>query len=164
MRLNLSSIIEVPGGSVPFACNLETDKLGFPSVKAYPTKPHAEGRVFNEAGILHLVGTLTAEMLCICDRCGAECESTKEMALNVIIVEENPDDDPSLFTLEGNEIDLSEILSTCLILDMETKFLCKEDCKGLCPKCGKNLNLGPCGCRKSLDPRFAVLEQLLDKS
>ena len=163
MRLNLSSIIEVPGGVVPFSCELETDNLDFPSVKAYLSRPRAEGRVFNEAGILHLEGTLTAEMLCICDRCGEEFESTKEMALNVIIVEENPDDDPSLFTLEGNEIDLSEILSTCLILDMETKFLCKEDCKGLCPTCGKNLNLGPCGCRKPIDPRFAVLEQLLDK-
>ena len=39
----------------------------------------------------------------------------------------------------------------------------EEDCKGLCSTCGKNLNLGPCGCRKQIDPRFAVLEQLLDK-
>ena len=49
------------------------------------------------------------------------------------------------------------------ILDMDMKFLCREDCKGLCSTCGKNLNLGPCGCRKEIDPRFAVLEQLLDK-
>ena len=55
------------------------------------------------------------------------------------------------------------ILSTLFILDMDSKFLCREDCKGLCPKCGKNLNLGPCGCGKETDPRFAVLEQLLDK-
>ena len=64
---------------------------------------------------------------------------------------------------EGDEIDLDEILSTCFVLDMETKFLCREDCKGLCDRCGSNLNLGPCGCRKQIDPRFAVLEQLLDK-
>ena len=62
-----------------------------------------------------------------------------------------------------NFVNDHEVLSTCFILDMETKFLCKEDCKGLCPSCGKNLNLGPCGCRKEIDPRFAVLEQLLDK-
>ena len=132
-------------------------------MKAYPRKPYAEGRVFNEAGILRLTGTLTAEMICLCDRCGEEFESLKEMELDATIVEENPEDDPSLFVLEGNEIDLDEILSTLFILDMETKFLCKEDCKGLCPTCGKNLNLGPCGCRKPIDPRFAVLEQLLDK-
>ncbi len=163
MRLNLSAIIEVPGGSVPFACELETAGLDFPSVRAYPRKPYAEGRVFNEAGILRLEGTLTAEMICVCDRCGEEFESLKEMPLDVTIVEDNPEDDPELFMLEGNEIDLDEILSTCFILDMETKFLCSEDCKGLCPTCGKNLNLGPCGCRKALDPRFAVLEKLLDK-
>ena len=163
MRLNLREIIEVPGGSVPFACELETEGLDFPSVLAYRGKPYAEGRVYNEAGILRLEGLLRAEMRCVCDRCGEDFESLKEMALDATIVEENPEDDPSLFVLEGNEIDLSEILSTCFILDMETKFLCREDCKGLCPTCGKNLNLGPCGCRKSLDPRFAVLEQLLDK-
>ncbi len=163
MRLNLSAIIEMPGSSLPFECELETDNLDFPSVRAYPSRPHAEGRIYNEAGILRLVGTLTAEMICVCDRCGEEFESLKEMPLDATIVEENPEDDPALFTLEGNELDLSALLSTCFILDMETKFLCREDCRGLCPKCGKNLNLGPCGCRKSLDPRFAVLEQLLDK-
>ena len=137
MRLNLSAIIEMPGGSVPFECELETEGLDFPSVRAYPRKPYAEGRVFNEAGILRLTGTLTAEMICVCDRCGEEFESLKEMDLDATVVEENPEDDPSLFVLEGNEIDLDEILSTLFILDMETKFLCKEDCKGLCPTCGK---------------------------
>ena len=163
MRLNLREIIEIPGGSVPFSCELETEGLDFPSIKEYISRPFAEGRVFNEAGILTLEGTLTAEMICICDRCGAEFDSVKETPLSVTIVEENTGDDPELYVLEGDEIDLDEILSTCFVLDMETKFLCDEDCKGLCSTCGKNLNLGPCQCRKPIDPRFAVLEQLLDK-
>ena len=96
MRLNLSAIIEMPGGSVPFECELETEGLDFPSVRAYPRKPYAEGRVFNEAGILRLTGTLTAEMICVCDRCGEEFESLKEMDLDATVVEENPEDDPSL--------------------------------------------------------------------
>ena len=83
--------------------------------------------------------------------------------VDVVLAEEDSSDSPELFVLKGDELDLDEVLSTCFILDMETKFLCKEDCKGLCPSCGKNLNLGPCGCRKEIDPRFAVLEQLLDK-
>ena len=162
MRLNLREIIEVPGGSVPSEAELDTERLDFPAVLAYKSKPHAEGRVYNEAGVLHLEGTLTAEMTCVCDRCGEPFDSVKETALEAVIVEEESEEHPELFVLEGNEIDLDEILSTCFILDMETKFLCREDCKGLCPTCGKNLNLGPCGCRKQTDPRFAVLEQLLD--
>ena len=163
MRLNLREIIEIPGGSVPFECKLETEGLDFPSIKEYKGKPYAEGRVYNEAGVLKLEGLLQAEMTCICDRCGTEFESIKETPLDATIVEEDSEDNPELFVLEGDEIDLSEILSTCFILDMETKFLCREDCKGLCSTCGKNLNLGPCECRKPIDPRFAVLEQLLDK-
>ena len=163
MRLNLREIIEIPGGSIPFECELDTDNLDFPAVKAYKSKPHAVGRVYNEAGVLNLSGEIRADMLCACDRCGAEFDSIKTTALHATIVEEDDVENPELFLLEGDEIDLDEILSTCFILDMETKFLCREDCKGLCPKCGKNLNLGPCGCRKEIDPRFAVLEQLLDK-
>lgn len=163
MRLDLREIIEVPGGSVPFEAELETERLDFPAIRAYKDKPRARGRVYNEAGVLHLEGTLTAEMTCVCDRCGAEFDSVKELPLAATIVEEESEEYPELFVLEGNEIDLDEILETSLILDMETKFLCREDCKGLCSTCGKNLNLGPCGCRKKIDPRFAVLEQLLDK-
>ncbi len=162
MRLDLREIIAVPGGSVPFETQLETERLNFPSVKAYKTKPHAQGRVYNEAGVLHLEGTLTADMVCICDRCGAEFDSVKEVPLEATIVEEESEGFPELYVLDGNEIDLDDILETSLILDMETKFLCREDCKGLCDTCGANLNLGPCGCRKQRDPRFAVLEQLLD--
>ncbi|MDO4982981.1 MAG: DUF177 domain-containing protein [Eubacteriales bacterium] len=163
MLLDLREIIEVPGASVPFACEMSTDNLDFPSVAGYDLPPYAEGTVFNEAGILRLKGTVTAEMRCICDRCGEEFSSTKVTELDATIVEEDTGVDPELFILEGDGVDIDEIVSTLFILDMETKFLCSEDCKGLCTRCGKNLNLGPCGCRKQLDPRFAVLEQLLDK-
>ena len=164
MRLDLREVILVPGASKDFDCELETGGLDFPSVKAYTARPHASGRVFNEAGVLRLEGTLTADLIGICDRCGAEFASRKETELDAVLVEEENEDYPEYFVLDGNELDLDELLSTCLILDMETKFLCREDCKGLCARCGKNLNLGPCGCKKEPDPRFAVLEQLLDKT
>ncbi len=163
MRLNLREIIEVPGGSVPFQCELDTQGLDFPSVLEYKGRPLAQGRVYNEAGVLHMGGTLKAEMTCVCDRCGSRFDSVKLTQLDAVIVEEEAEDHPEFFVLDGDEIDLDEILSTLFILDMDMKFLCREDCKGLCSTCGKNLNLGPCGCRKEIDPRFAVLEQLLDK-
>ena len=51
-----------------------------------------------------------------------------------------------------------------LIMDMEMAVVCTEDCKGLCPKCGKDLNEGECGCnRKEVDPRLACLAALLEK-
>ena len=74
------------------------------------------------------------------------------------------EDNPEIFPLEGTWLDLSDLLETCFILSTETKFLCKEDCAGLCPICGKNLDDGPCGCKKEVDPRLAVLGQLLDNN
>ena len=164
MRLDLRELIVNPALRLPFHLELETDNLDFPSVCEYLNPPVAEGVVYNEAGILHMQCIITADMLCICDRCGQQFESIKETAVDAVLVEEESEENPELFVLEGTEIDAQEVLSTCFILDMETKFLCREDCKGLCARCGKNLNLGPCGCGKDIDPRFAVLEQLLDKS
>ena len=66
MLLDLREIIEIPGASVPFECDLSEDNLDFPSVAGYEALPHAEGTVFNEAGILRLTGTVTAEMRCVC--------------------------------------------------------------------------------------------------
>ena len=165
MKLDLHEIIAIPGSSVSFACELEEEELDFPSIVRYITTPRAEGRVTNEAGVLRLSGEISCEMLCICDRCAGEFPCAKRTPLSAVIVEKNDDnaDDPELFYLDGDEVDLGEILSTLFILDMDTKFLCREDCRGLCPKCGKNLNEGSCGCGKETDPRFAVLEQLLDK-
>ena len=163
MLLDLRELIANPVVRKPFRLELEEDRLDFPAVKAYLDPPLAEGVITNEAGILHLRGTITADMLCICDRCGQEFESTKETAVDAVLVGEEEDhDNPGVFPLQGTEVDAQDMLTTCFILDMETRFLCREDCKGLCARCGRNLNLGPCGCGKEIDPRFAVLEQLLD--
>ena len=60
-------------------------------------------------------------------------------------------------------VDLADLAGTAFILDMDTKFLCSEDCKGLCPGCGADLNRESCRCKKAVDPRLAKLAQLLQK-
>ena len=163
MRLDLRELMVHPEARLPFETELETERLSFASVKGYLRPPRAEGVAFSEAGILRVRGTITAEMLCVCDRCGEVFESVKETPVDAVVVQEESEDYPEFFVLQGTVLDLQELLSTCLILDMETKFLCREDCKGLCERCGRNLNKGDCGCGKEIDPRFQVLGQLLDR-
>ena len=163
MRLNLKDIIEVPGKSVPFECVIEPELISFDSIAEFKSAPKASGRVSNKAGVLVLEGVMDADTLCICDRCGEEFDKTMHLDLEAVIGEKADEDDPDIFPIYGDEADLDEIISTLFILGMDSKVLCREDCKGLCPTCGKNLNHGPCECRKEKDPRFAVLEQLLDK-
>lgn len=161
--MNLHELLLNPGSRLPFRCELSTDRLDFPAVLSYTAVPVGEGFIVNNAGALTLRGTLSAAMRCVCDRCAAEFDREVSYPLNIPLASELQDEEnPDYFLLEGDELDLEELLETVFILNMDTRFLCREDCKGLCSRCGKNLNEGPCDCRTGSDPRLAVLEQLLD--
>lgn len=164
MWLNLKDIIEIPGGEVSFETELEPDELAFPSLVRFTDTPRARGRVVNTAGVLTLLGRLEARMLCRCDRCGSEFGTDKTLELNIPLSAHMDDegDDAEVFPLDGDGIELDEVLSSVFILNTDSKLLCSGDCRGLCPACGKNLNEGPCSCTKPVDPRLAVLGQLLD--
>jgi len=61
----------------------------------------------------------------------------------------------------GEEIDLSKLIRDQIILNVPYKALCHEECRGLCPRCGANLNEGDCGCEgKALGSAFDVLRSL----
>lgn len=161
--MNLHELLLNPGSRLPFRCELSTDRLDFPAVLSYTAAPVGEGFIVNNAGALTLRGMLSAAMRCVCDRCAAEFDREVSYPLDIPLASELQDEEnPDYFLLEGDELDLEELLETVFILNMDTRFLCREDCKGLCSRCGKNLNEGPCGCRTESDPRLAVLEQLLD--
>ena len=161
--MNLHELLLNPGSRLPFRCELSTDRLDFPAVLSYTAAPVGEGFIVNNAGALTLRGTLSAAMRCVCDRCAAEFDREVSYPLDIPLASELQDEEnPDYFLLEGDELDLEELLETVFILNMDTRFLCREDCKGLCSRCGKNLNEGPCNCRTESDPRLAVLEQLLD--
>ena len=70
-------------------------------------------------------------------------------------------DDPDSYLLQGDDVDADEIIQTEFILDLDDRRMCREDCAGLCEKCGADLNDGPCGCADDIDPRLEILKQLL---
>jgi uncharacterized protein len=162
MRIDLHEIINVPGNSVSFDYEPDFSGLYPPAVLEELEKVRAKGVIRNTAGVLKLSAELKAKLKCSCDRCAVEFESDLLMPITAVLAEEQNDEENSdLYLLDGDKADLGEIINTAYVLDMDTKFLCKEDCKGLCPKCGKNLNEGPCDCRADTNPKLAVLKQLL---
>jgi uncharacterized protein len=63
-----------------------------------------------------------------------------------------------------HELDLTEVLRQNILLALPAHRVCRNQCAGLCSQCGKNLNEGPCGCKKDdIDPRMEKLKELLDK-
>ena len=102
----------------------------------------------------------------MCDRCATDFDREVEIPIDVVLVTELADEDhedEGIFPLEGNFADMDEIIRTVFILNMDTKFLCSDDCAGLCCGCGVNLNREKCRCKKEIDPRFAALQQLLNQ-
>ena len=166
MLLGLSKIIDCPGASLPFSTSLDLSDLRFGTCCPVSEPVNAEGIIRNTAGVMMMTGSIRTCLHGICDRCTGECTRDVEMPINVVLVTELADEDNEdewVFPLEGDSADLEDIIRTVFVLNMDSKLLCEEDCKGLCHRCGKNLNDGPCNCQKELDPRFAALKQLLEK-
>ena len=166
MLLGLKDIIHRPGASVSFSESVDLSDLLFGT--CYPvTEPVvAVGTVRNTADVLMMKGTITTCLHGVCDRCAGEFTREMEIPLDVVLVEElsnEENEDEWVFPLEADAADMEEIVRTVFVLNMDSKLLCKPDCQGLCCRCGKNLNEGPCTCQKEPDPRFAALRQLLDK-
>lgn len=165
MLLDVSKIKNEPGGTLPFEVSLDLSDLVFGGTCRAVTPVRAEGSVRNTAGVYVMQGELTATVQGVCDRCAKDIMREMRFPLHAILAEEitsaDGEEDPWLFLLDGERADLDEIVNTTFVLGMDTKFLCSEDCKGLCPRCGKDLNQGPCDCKPEPDPRLAVLKQLL---
>ena len=166
MLLGLKDIIHRPGASVSFSESVDLSDLLFGT--CYPvTEPVlAVGTVRNTADVLMMKGTITTCLHGVCDRCAGEFTREVEIPLDVVLVEElsnEENEDEWVFPLEADAADMEEIVRTVFVLNMDSKLLCKPDCQGLCCRCGKNLNEGPCTCQKEPDPRFAALRQLLEK-
>lgn len=101
-----------------------------------------------------------------CDRCLEEVPTTFHIDINKEIpLEETPDVDEEKLEAKdymlGFHLDLDRIIYDEVLVNWPMKVLCKEDCAGICKKCGKNLNHGTCDCEKTEpDPRMAVIQDV----
>lgn len=162
MRLKIAPVLDAPGTSVPFEfhCDLRAFDVQFRTPFRSPV--HVAGELVNETGILMLRGLISGTMEGDCDRClcPVSLPVSVELAETVSESLQNPDDfeNADVIVPANGEIDLLEIVKAKLLISLDTAFLCSDDCKGLCPRCGKDLNDGPCSCEPEMDPRFAKLK------
>lgn len=163
MELDLRQLIASPGRTLGYEFELDSADLDFDGVLEYRTPVTVKGVVENHAGHIETRFDISADMLCQCARCLKEFPKHLWMEGAAYLTEELEDEDnEDYYLIEDGFTDLSEIARDYIILNFEQRLLCKDTCLGLCPKCGKDLNEGPCGCGEDLDPRFAVLGQLLE--
>jgi len=97
-------------------------------------------------------GTLEQDFTAACSRCGADFDFTVKVSDFVTSVEADE---------KVEFVDLTDSLRECIILALPTYPVCREDCRGICPVCGQNLNEGSCSCAgEERDGRWDVLDSL----
>ena len=163
MLIDVKPILHTPGKRMDFQFSMDLSDLEFAG--RYPVTQPVEvtGQVRNTADVLELELTARTTLDAVCDRCGKAFPQEKEVTYQCLLAEElQNEDNDEIVLLEDGQADVGDLARTAFILGMDSKTLCSEDCKGLCPRCGADLNLGPCSCQKEVDPRLAVLAKLLE--
>lgn len=164
MRLELKDIIHVPGSVLPFQYEMELSELDFYGERPFAEPVRIEGAVRNRAGLLELEAEAVTNLHLHCDSCGKPFQRMLNLPIHwTLATELENEEDDEIILLDGSGLELDPVMSDELIFAIDTKNLCKEDCKGRCPRCGADLNEGPCNCKPELDPRFSVLAQLLEQ-
>lgn len=165
MQLDLRDIKNFPGKELSFDYSPNLEGLEFGSVLKIDPAARAFGKVYNEAGVLHLSLELDVKVLNVCSRCLKEEENEISLSAEIILSDDENEEDvenPDVYFLDGTIFNIDQLVDDTFVLNVSDYYLCKSDCKGLCPKCGSDLNLAECSCEKEIDPRLAVLGQLLE--
>ncbi|MBQ7638562.1 MAG: DUF177 domain-containing protein [Clostridia bacterium] len=121
------------------------------------------GCVFNKTGIVSLNASAVYLLNASCARCGESVSRTESVNIDHTLISHSENDDNDYFIVVDNmRLDLDELVSEDIFLAMPSRYLCSEDCKGLCSICGANLNREACSCKRIADPRWDVLNDLFD--
>jgi len=180
LKIDLANIAGTPGARGRFAISerlsdTEEAEEGRPSSwSAAPAGPVTGELTVENAGSLLLVrGHLHVTLRMPCVRCLKEGEQELEIEVEEEFASEGagPEvrtidrDEPELSAMTDFVLDAQEFARQQVVASVPMSFLCRPDCRGICPECGKDLNEGPCQCpTESGDHRWASLGELLRKT
>lgn len=169
MRIELENL---EGGKGDFAHVYQPEDLGPVDERIKLIEPAAvTGKVRLAGNEVFVNGHVETRAQVECDRClkPVELPVSADFALEYITgakyessaAAELTEAEMSVSVFDGEAIDIDEIVKEQVLLAVPTRMLCREDCKGICPECGTDLNAGECKCVKDdIDPRWAALKNL----
>ena len=121
------------------------------------------GEAKSQSDSIYLAGTVTGTLTAPCARCLTPVERLFSADIRFAVVTSEEESEEEVLLAEGQKIDLISLMQETVITYMPMRLLCKEECKGLCPKCGKDLNTEDCKCEhKEIDPRLAGLADFFE--
>ncbi len=158
MFIELEGLFNGAVSSVPIDGEFDFSKESLGGVFPFTTPVKIKGEIKNTAGIVTIEAVASFSLDVCCDRCAEEITLDYELPVEHGLVRNLSDEEnDDYIVVEDMRLNAEELTLEDIYLSVPSKFLCSDDCKGLCMQCGANLNEGSCGCRKELDPRWAAL-------
>lgn len=147
MLLRLKQLFDREGDKKDLCVDIPLEELGiYNGVGTFLTPISLRGSVVNRAGVVTLSYNSGFTIHHLCDRCLVEFDRVYSMDFEHILIRGDSFDEDEYVTCPDDALDLSELAISDLLLSLPTKILCKEDCMGVCPICGQNLNVVECDC------------------
>lgn len=170
MQINLTDILSREQKTMDWTATIEMESFvsalgSFPIKEKTPLKLTAVNLGEDR---LRLVGDTVLTVVIPCDRCLVDVDTVLEIHIDKE-VEIRPADQEGMEELVekefifGYNLDVDELVYSEILVNWPMKTLCKESCKGICRKCGANLNYGTCDCdTEELDPRMAAIRDIFN--
>jgi uncharacterized protein len=165
MKVDISDILKVNGASLDV--DREEVLKGFDELEDdfvidMPVK--LKCRFTNMGDIVKMDGRLKVDYLVKCSRCLKDVRSSLEVDLEEEFAREGQIEDEDCYVYSDKVVLLDKVLKDNIILNLPTRHMCRVDCKGLCPKCGAELNTKRCSCNEEeMDPRMEALKNFFNK-
>ena len=163
MRLDLTQLIRSVGMEKPFDYSFEITDVELMGINPFKNGVATCGKVFNIGGALVIQAEATSIFHSICDRCQKEFQVPLSVSFEFnLALKETEETGEDTIIVSGGMLDINELVRDNLILAVPMKLLCNEDCKGLCVRCGVDLNEVTCSCVEDvIDSRLSVLKDLI---
>lgn len=163
MILDLESVFNTEGLEKSFDFELDLSEEEFSGEKPFKKPVRVSGKVGNHTGVVELTAKAYPVLELNCDRCAKPVTAEPKMEFfHTLVTHLNDESNDELLLVDDLRFDVGALITEDIFLSLPSKFLCREDCKGVCPGCGKDLNVESCSCQKEVDPRLEALRQLLD--
>jgi len=163
MRLDVSKL-KTKGQEESFSLTEKWDSINYKGDILKFIEPISFNGVARNVGeSIEIKGVVKSNILTQCYRCLEDTKLELELEYLEEFTKKDISDDNTHY-YSDDTIELNETVLATIILNLPMKFLCKDDCKGLCPVCGTNLNIQECNCiDDNVDPRLSILKTLLEK-
>lgn len=165
LQLDVARLKRSPGDSVRYDLLADLPPLELPGERINFVGPVKAGLdVANTGETLAVTGEVSGKLTLTCGRCLEPFEFVFEVPMEETYAPASQGEQGEAVPFTGDILDVTAEVLKNIHLALPMKAVCREECQGLCPRCGRNLNESRCNCEsEGIDPRLSVLKDLFRK-